>query len=309
MPLGNAYTVIFSQKDTNQTITYTLTSGFGLSVNSLYYSNSNNRLYVLTKLAKMYSLDTNSTSLSSIAIAATASTGNNIPNNPLGIYAINDNNIYLADNGKSVILKINNSQQYTSTKFAGLYDDSSTTKTTTIPTPIFITKDSSGNFYTTGSLELILRKITSSGTVSKSYNIDNMSCPIVCDSNNNIFYVYSAGSIIRKIDTSGNTTTFAGLSNTSGFIDDTGSNARFSNIMHGICVDSNDNLYVSDSGNNAIRKITSSGVVTTVAKGRKTVGKVGQLTVGKYHNNSALFYNRYLPNSLDTENSIRYILL
>lgn len=66
-------------------------------------------------------------------------------------------------------------------------------------------------------------------------------------------------------------TTFAGSSNLSGSTDDTGSAARFS-YPDGIGVDSNGNVYVADSGNNTIRKITSAGVVTTLAGTAGTSG-------------------------------------
>ena len=58
-------------------------------------------------------------------------------------------------------------------------------------------------------------------------------------------------------------TTLAGLAGQSGSADGVGSNARF-NFPAGIAVDNNGNLFVSDSGNNTIRSITSAGVVTTI---------------------------------------------
>jgi len=58
--------------------------------------------------------------------------------------------------------------------------------------------------------------------------------------------------------------TLAGSPGASGSTDATGSAARFNNPQN-IAVDGSGNLYVADSGNNKIRKVTSAGVVTTLA--------------------------------------------
>jgi hypothetical protein len=59
-------------------------------------------------------------------------------------------------------------------------------------------------------------------------------------------------------------TTLAGTAGTFGTTNGTGTAARF-NQLFGIAIDSAGNLYVTDAGNSLVRKISSAGVVTTVA--------------------------------------------
>jgi NHL repeat len=102
---------------------------------------------------------------------------------------------------------------------------------------------------------------------------------ITVDSKNCIYFT-EKNNTIRKIDRNGILTTFAGISSPAngtstdavvGSVDGLSSNARFNNPT-GIAVDLDDNIYVSDNGNNIIRKITPDGNVTTIAG---TAGVVG----------------------------------
>jgi DNA-binding beta-propeller fold protein YncE len=78
-------------------------------------------------------------------------------------------------------------------------------------------------------------------------------------------YVADAGNrTIRKITASGQVSTLAGSHFGNGSADGRGPAAQF-DMMYGVVLDRDDNLYVADSGNNAIRKVSPEGVVTTVA--------------------------------------------
>jgi sugar lactone lactonase YvrE len=70
---------------------------------------------------------------------------------------------------------------------------------------------------------------------------------------------------IRKIAPAGQVTTLAGSANRAGSIDGTGSNARFSDNEKGIAVDGGGNIYVADTLNHMIRRITPAGAVTRFA--------------------------------------------
>jgi|GEM_PF-5944211 len=79
-----------------------------------------------------------------------------------------------------------------------------------------------------------------------------------------IYVTDSFNHTIRRIGLFGHVTTLAGLAGTPGSIDGKGDIARF-NFPVGIAVDAADNLYVTDAGNQTIRKITPLGFVTTLA--------------------------------------------
>ncbi len=88
---------------------------------------------------------------------------------------------------------------------------------------------------------------------------------ITVDSQNVVYVTELDNHTIRRIGPSGEVSTLAGNPN-QGFFDSTGTTSRFS-YPSGITVDGAGNLYVADFGNNVIRKITQSGLTTTVAGG------------------------------------------
>jgi hypothetical protein len=92
------------------------------------------------------------------------------------------------------------------------------------------------------------------------------SCPsgIAIAPDQAIYVADTQNSTIRKITSDGNVTTFAGLAGSIGSTDGVGTNAQF-NLPQGIAVDSSGFIYVADTGNSTIRKITPAGEVTTVA--------------------------------------------
>src|SRR5438105_3678542 len=87
---------------------------------------------------------------------------------------------------------------------------------------------------------------------------------VATDSSGNVYVADSYNHTIRKITPAGVVTTLAGLAGSRGSADGTGSAARFY-YPWGMATDSSGNVYVADSFNSTIRKITPAGVVTTLA--------------------------------------------
>lgn len=86
---------------------------------------------------------------------------------------------------------------------------------------------------------------------------------IITDAQGNIYVSESATHRIRKITPDGVVTTFAGKG-ILGSVDGTGEEAEFAKPT-GLTIDASGNLYLAEYGNHRIRKITSEGVVTTIA--------------------------------------------
>lgn len=96
---------------------------------------------------------------------------------------------------------------------------------------------------------------------------------VTVDSSGNVYAADLGNQTIRKITPGGVTTTLAGSPRLPGYVDATGSSARFNNPS-GLCVNSSGEIFVVDSLNVVVRKVSQSGVVTTIA-GNSGLGTLG----------------------------------
>ncbi|EQC26589.1 hypothetical protein SDRG_15529 [Saprolegnia diclina VS20] len=92
--------------------------------------------------------------------------------------------------------------------------------------------------------------------------------------------------------------TVAGTCDTWGYIDGTPSSTLF-NSPQGLALDADDTIYVSDTGNHALRKITSSLVTTIIGQGGVYGFRDGSQYTARLHSPAGLIVYAPFPNALD----------
>jgi len=142
-----------------------------------------------------------------------------------------------------------------------------------------IAADSTGELWVTDRDNCTVRKITPAGVVTTFAGTAGHAgvadgapssarlyrpTGIVLDRAGNAYVTDPGAAVIRRIAPSGAVTTFAGRPGQGGAADGPGSEARF-DVPQGLAIDRSGNLYVADSGNHLIRRISPRGIVTTVA--------------------------------------------
>ncbi len=189
-------------------------------------------------------------------------------NEPYGLARDAAGNVYVAEKGSHLVRKITSAAVVTtiagSAGVSGTADGSSIS-TARFNSPTGVVVDSSNNIYIADEANNAIRKIADAGLVSSlhaSFAATGMSSDV--DSNGNVYY--ASGHAIYKLTTAGVLSVYAGSVGTSGFVNAQGTSARF-NSPQGVVVDDDDNLYVTDGGNGAIRKINTAVEVTTLVGG------------------------------------------
>jgi uncharacterized protein (TIGR03437 family) len=144
--------------------------------------------------------------------------------------------------------------------------------------PLAVTIDSVGNLYVAAGW---IQKIATDGTISilagnGTYNFSGDGGAatmaqlwepqdVAIDSSGNVFISDQANFVVRRVDTQGTITTVAG-NGTCGNPGDGGA-AILASLCYpaGLAIDSAGNLYIADSTNNRIRRVSLGGTISTVA--------------------------------------------
>jgi sugar lactone lactonase YvrE len=145
--------------------------------------------------------------------------------------------------------------------------------------PFGLGQDPDGSIFVTDANSSLIRKLLPSGQLmvfaesssaetsglASNGSLDPDPRGIVADKNGNIYTTDALAGLILKINDLGETQVLAGGSGL-GYRDGPAADAQFRGPV-GITRDRQGNLFVTDAGNSAIRKITPQGIVSTIAGG------------------------------------------
>ena len=162
--------------------------------------------------------------------------------------------------------------------------------------PAGVALDSEGDLYVADYWNHTIRRVTSAGEVTtfagSAIDADGNDQPdggsadgtgsearfynpagVAMDNTGNLYVADYSNHTIRKVTTAGVVTTLAGSAGDEGSADGTGGLARFDHPF-GVAVDIGGNVFVADSLNHTIRKVTPAGVVTTLGGVAGSMGSV-----------------------------------
>ena len=193
-------------------------------------------------------------------------------------------NLYIADSGNNRIRKVDATG--TITTIAGMGEegfsgDGGPAVQAALSYPAGMAVDGSGNVYIADAGNHRVRRIDTAGVIStfagsgeEGFSGDGgpavqaaLSYPVsvAVDGSGNLYVAGSESNRVRRIDTAGVISTFAG-SEEEGFTGDGGPAVQAHLYSPaGVAVDGSGNVYIADTDNTRIRKVDSTGTITTIA--------------------------------------------
>jgi sugar lactone lactonase YvrE len=193
---------------------------------------------------------------------------------PEGLALDTSGNMYVADTGNSTIRKISSGGVVTTLAgWAGnIGHDDGLGRNARFYGPRGVALDSAENLYVADSNNQSIRLISPIGTVTTLAYLPGRPVGIASDHEGNLYVADETSHTVCGVDSGGRVTVLAGSTGVPGSADGLGPSARFKSPT-GLAVDAARNVYVADSGNGLIRKLTRSTtnwIVSTI------VGSAGQ---------------------------------
>ena len=203
---------------------------------------------------------------------------------PFGAATDGSGNLYIADRNNNRIRKVSASgviSTFAGNGTIGYSGDGGAATAAQLHWPTGVTSDGSGNIYIADWSNNVIRKVNPSGIISTCAGSGlygdfgdtgpataaQISTPtsVAVHSSGNMYISDAVNSVIRRVNPSGVITTFAGK-HTGGFSGDGGpASAAYLNNPMEVVTDAAGNLYIADANNNRIRKINTSGIISTIA--------------------------------------------
>ena len=189
---------------------------------------------------------------------------------PEGVALDGAGNLYIADRSNRRIRKVDSAGVISTVAgngMAGFGGDGGAATSARLRDPESVALDGAGNLYIADWGNNRIRKVDSAGVISTVAGREQLSGPggVALDAAGNLYIAEWGNNRIHKVDSAGVISTVVG-SGTAGFSGDGGAaTAAQLSGPDSMALDGAGNLYIADRGNNRIRKVDSTGVISTVA--------------------------------------------
>ena len=215
-------------------------------------------------------------------------------NYPFGLVTDTSGNLYISDFYNNRIRKVNSNgiiSTVAGNGISGYSGDGGSATSANISLPLGVLTDTNGNLYIADMGNNRVRKVSTNGNISTiagngtaGYSGDgglatsaqlNEASSIAIDASGNLYIADYNNNRIRKVDNKGNISTVGGNGLATYYSSDgiAAINAELNNPT-GVATDALGNIYIADATNNRIRKVSNSGVISTLAGGNTTYAEV-----------------------------------
>lgn len=190
---------------------------------------------------------------------------------PEGIAFDKSGNYYIADAGGNRIRKVDTTGKITTvagTGVTGYTGDGTAATLARLYYPSGVTVDSAGNIYIADTGNNVIRKVDTTGTINTFVTNANFSSlgNMAVDASSNLYVDDNGTCVIWKVTPAGVATAVAGTIFVCGYAGDGGlATSAQLNTPYGVAVDKNGNIYIGDTSNNRIRKVSAAGIITSIA--------------------------------------------
>ncbi len=208
-------------------------------------------------------------------------------NSPAGVAVDAAGNVYIADRGNHVVRRVSASGTIATIAgrgSQGYSGDGGPAASAQLGSPTGLALDAAGNLYITDPFYNVVRKVSAAGTITTlagtgaaDYAGDggpaaaaalNAPMGVTVDMVGNVYVscgpTATVSGSVRKIFTTGIISTVAGTGTALPGDGGSATKARLSD-PRGLAFDSLGNLYIADAGNWRLRRVSTTGIITTVA--------------------------------------------